>query len=403
MNYDAIILGGGASGLLSASALAERGRHVALLEAQGRVGRKLLSTGNGRCNLTNRSAGPSDYHGDLQAAKAALEAWPPRRVEALFLKLGIPCVADGEGRVYPMSRQAASVLDALRLSCDERGVDTLTDFEVTALEVQGGRFCARARDGRQVSGRCALVSTGGLAAPKLGASGIGYRLLERLGHRSTPRCPAIAPLKTPPEAVRGLKGIRAESTIALLADGRTVRRERGEILFTESGLSGIAAMQLAGAVNAALRQRQSCQCLITLMPEAMDLAARARDLPRRPMEDFLNGILPRRLGQMLVRAAGIDATRPAGRLSPAEIQALARRLTGWALPVTGTLGYEQAQVTSGGIDLDDFDRHTLQSRLVPGLFAAGEVLNVDGDCGGFNLQWAWSSAMMAAEGMGSRQ
>ena len=402
MLYDAMILGGGASGLIAACALSRRGRRVVLLEKQARVGRKLLSTGNGRCNLTHRGARASDYHGARQAAQAALKAWPPERVEAYFGGLGIPCVADSEGRVYPMSRQAASVVDALRLCCDEQGAATLTDFRATALLRTRDGFEATAEDGRTASARCALVCTGGLAAPKLGASGEGYRLLEAFGHHIAPRFPAIAALKTPPEAVRGLKGIRAEGEIALLSGGETLRMERGEVLFAEAGVSGIAAMQLARAANEALRAGRPCAVRLNLAPE-LDVGAllgeRAKALPRRPLEDFLNGIVPKRLGQALVRDAGLGMTRAAGTLTPAERAQLAGRIGGWTLPVTGTQDFDQAQVTAGGAQLRDFDVRTMASLRQPGLFAAGEVLDVDGDCGGFNLQWAWSSALMAAEGI----
>ena len=443
MIYDIIIIGGGASGLLAAAVLAGKGRRVALLEAQARVGRKLLSTGNGRCNLTNRNARPSDYHGSRQAAQYALKCWPPKRIEALFEALGVPCAADGEGRVYPMSRQAASVLDALRLACDERGVDTLTEFEVVKLALQplppddrrhgaaealpvsrrekapqqsvpsrdrqhpsealpaSGRsgYAAAAKDGRRVWGRCCLVCTGGLAAPKLGASGKGQELLKALGHSITPRFPAIAALVTPPEPVRGLKGIRAEGRLTLLAGGEAIREEAGEILFSESGVSGIAAMQLARGVNEALRANRACALRLDLCPQPVDLGRRAANLPKRAMEDFLNGIVPRRLGQTLVKSAGIPLNRPAGSLSHVELQRLHQILTGWTLPVTGTLGFDQAQVTAGGVSLKDFDLRALRSLRAPGLFAAGEVLDVDGDCGGFNLQWAWSSALLAVEGI----
>ena len=402
MVYDVIIIGGGAAGLIAAADLAGAGRRVALLEKQARVGRKLLSTGNGRCNLTHRGAKASDYHGARQAAQAALKAWPPARVEARFEALGIPCTADDEGRVYPMSRQAASVLDALRLSCDEQGVDTLTDFRVTALARSGDGFEAAAADGRRARGRCALVCTGGLAAPKLGASGEGYRLLEGFGHRVTPRFPAIAALKGPPEAVRGLKGLRVEAGIALVSGGETLRAERGELLFADAGISGIAAMQLARAANETLRAGGSCAARIDLMP-GMDagaaMRARVAALPLRSMEDFLNGIVPKRVGQALVREAGIDRSKRAGELAQAECQRLARLLGGWTIPVTGTQDFEQAQVTAGGASMKDFDARTMQSLRQTGLFAAGEVLDVDGDCGGFNLQWAWSSALMASAGI----
>ena len=398
MIFDVIILGGGASGLLAATELSGRGHRVALLEAQSRVGRKLLSTGNGRCNLTNRRAKPSDYHGARQAVQNALKICPPKRVEEVFDQLGVPCIADDEGRVYPMSRQAASVLDALRLACDEHGVTTLTEFEVVTLTRQNV-FTATAKDGRTASGRCALVCTGGLAAPKLGASGTGYALLKTLGHAINPRFPAIAALTTPPEPVRGLKGIRAEGTLALIVDGEVIREESGEALFSENGVSGIAAMQLARGVNEALRSNKRCTLRLNLSPAPVDLSARAANLPKRGMEDFLNGIVPQRLGQTLVKASGIELNRPAGSLTAAELQRLRAALTGWTIPVTGTQGFDQAQVTAGGASLKDFDVRTLRSLRVPGLFAAGEVLDVDGDCGGFNLQWAWSSALLAAEGI----
>ena len=399
MIYDIAILGGGASGLMAACALSEGGRRTVILEKQGRVGRKLLSTGNGRCNLTNRNAKPSDYHGARQAAQYALKAWPPKRVEGVFARLGVPCAADEAGRVYPMSRQAASVLDALRLACDERGVETLTDFCVTGLVRAKAGFEAVAADGRRIRARCALVCTGGLAAPKLGASGEGYRLLEGLGHAILPRFAAIAALRTPPEPVRGLKGIRAEGEITLLSGGEALRTEAGEMLFADAGLSGIAAMQLARQVNEALRAGRSCAVRLNLMPEALSLSERARALPKRRAEDFLNGIVPRRLGQALVKAAGIDMARPAGSLTRSELQRLHDLLTGWTIPVTGTQGFDQAQVTAGGASMKDFDARAMRSLRCPGLFAAGEVLDVDGDCGGFNLQWAWSSALIAAEGI----
>ena len=406
MIYDVLIIGGGASGLIAACDLARRGRTVALLEKQDRVGRKLLSTGNGRCNLTNLRARGADYHGARQAAQAALKAWPPGKIAEYFASLGVPCDADEAGRAYPMSRQAASVLDALRLYCDENGVQTLTGFAASKLARCPEGFRAESADGRSVSAKNALVCCGGLAAPKLGACGDGYRLLEGFGHRIEPRFPAIAALKTPPEAVRGLKGIRAEGEISLVCDGAAARSERGEILFAESGVSGIAAMQLARAANERLRGGGRCEIALNFAPDRPcdggALFDRAKALPKRKMQDFLTGVVPKRLGQVLVKSAGLALDAPAGSLNRADCDRLAARLTGWTLPVTGTQGFDQAQVTAGGASMKDFDVRTMQSLRAPGLFAAGEVLDVDGDCGGFNLQWAWSSALMAAEGIDAR-
>ncbi len=403
MMYDAMIIGGGASGLIAACALALRGRRVVLLEKQPRVGRKLLSTGNGRCNLTNLKAVPEHYHGSRQAARAALKAWPPKRVVAFFGDaLGLPCVPDGEGRVYPMSRQAASVLDALRLRCDELGVDTRTGFRVTGLIRREEGFEAQSDSGETARARCALVCTGGLAAPKLGASGEGYALLQGFGHGISPRFPAIAALRTPPGDVRGLKGIRAQALLTLLVEGEIAREEYGEVLFAETGVSGIAAMQLARQANEALRAGKRCVVALDFLPDGDAgtlLARRAKGLPSRAMEDFLKGVVPRRLGQTLTAAAGLSPRLTAGALTEKQLARLAEALTGWTLPVTGTQDFDQAQVTAGGAVLKDFDIRRMASLRAPGLFAAGEVLDVDGDCGGFNLQWAWSSALMAAEGI----
>ena len=400
-NAENLIIGGGAAGLAPACALLQRGQTVTLLEKQSRVGRKLLATGNGRCNLTHMGASARDYHGARGVAQAVLNRFPPERVRAFFASLGVQCVEDGEGRVYPMSRQAASVLDALRLYLQENGAEVITDC--AAEDIRRGKRGFEVRAGEQIFfARRVLIATGGLAAPKLGACGDGYRLLERLGHASTPRFPAIVALKTPPEQVRGLKGQRVECELALEIDGKIARVERGEALFSESGVSGIAAMQLARECNAALRAKKRCRAVIAILPDGgrEALQACANALPERAMEDLLSGIVPKRVGMALVKAAGIEPlNRPARTLTGAERARLGALLERWPLDVTATEGFEQAQVTAGGVDLGAFDWNTLESKRVPGLYIAGELADVDGDCGGYNLQWAFASALTVAEAM----
>ena len=395
----AAILGGGAAGLFAACLLSRAGVETILLEKQPRVGRKLLSTGNGRCNLSNLHASPADYHGDARYVRAALEALPPRAVVAYFESIGLLCAPDEAGRVYPLSNQAAGVLDALRLSAGEAGARIETEFEAAQLARRGKGFRVLAADGRSADADFVLAAPGGMAAPKLGGGPGGYRLLEGLGHRIAPRLPAIAALKTDPEAVRALKGIRMHAQLTLLCGDQTLRRETGELLFSESGVSGIAAMQLARDVNLAAQRGRGCALKMNFLPGAprncIDLRAQA--LPQRTMEDFLSGVVPRRLGQVLAKQAGVQPlSLRAEELRPDQRRAIYAALTGWTLQVRGTLGFDQAQVTCGGAALSDFHPDTLESRLVPGLFAAGEVLDVDGDCGGFNLQWAWASAYLAA-------
>lgn len=402
MMYDVMIVGGGASGLIAACALCGSGKKVLLLEKQARVGRKLLATGNGRCNLTNLGAKSEHYHGARGAAAKALEKCPPGEVLDFFEGIGLPWEADEEGRVYPLSNQAASVLDILRLYAAENGCEMVTDCGAETIQHGRNGFTVRCAEGRSFQAKNVLVCTGGLAAPKLGACGDGYKLLEALGHSSVPKLPAIAPLRTPPEAVRALKGQRAGCEIALLADGKAVREERGEVLFAETGVSGIAAMQLARVCGELLKNGKKCEIRINFVPgqDAFRmLAERLEVIPRRAMEDFLNGIVSKRIGMALVKQAGIEMTREAGTLRTKELRALSGLLNGWTIPVAGVQGFEQAQVTAGGISMKDFDWNTMESKRVPGLYAAGEVLDVDGDCGGFNLQWAWSSALIAAKAM----
>lgn len=389
------VIGGGASGLMAACMLARAGADVTVLERQPRVGKKLLATGNGRCNFTNICASKENYHGAQTVAAGILAAFPPARVIAEFAKLGVPARIDSEGRAYPASNMAASVLDNLRLALLEAGGAEKTDFD--AVKIERG-FRVLSKDGDAFSCDRVLVATGGPAAPGLGGTAAGHDLLKALGHPVTNLLPAIAPIRTEMRPIKGLKGQRARCRVTLLDGKRSVRTEAGEIQFTETGVSGICCMQLA-------RAAQECgdaRLAIDFSPDAGDgpVAARAKALPDRKLEDFLNGPLPRRVGWAVCRAAGLsDPSRPASSLSAPEIAALDGALRAFPLRITGVAGFEGAQVTAGGVGMDGFDPVTLESKLVPGLFAAGEVCDVDGDCGGYNLQWAWASALAAARGM----
>ena len=399
MNADVVIVGGGASGLAAAGALAREGLRVLLLEKQARVGRKLLSTGNGRCNLTNVDMTDGHYYGSRDAVRRVLQRWSVERVRRYFDAIGVPTVVE-EGRVYPRSRQAASVLDALRLYAAEAGAALQTDAAVVSLRKTKVGFEIRTKDGFCATARCVLVCTGGMAAPGLGACGDGYALMRALGHESTPRFPAVTALRTETDRVRSLKGQRMEADITLMANDVEIRREHGEVLFQDAAISGIAAMQLARHAHALLKPEGGAQIRISALPAAdapAMLRARCRALPDRTMEYFLSGIVPKRIGMEMVKYARVPLDLPAGSLTESQIRALGRALSDWRFPLRGVLGFEHAQVTAGGVSLADFDWDTLQSKKVPGLYAAGEMLDVDGDCGGYNLHWAWASALAAAD------
>ncbi len=403
--YDIAVIGGGASGMMAALSAAQNVPElkIAVLERLNRVGKKLLATGNGRCNLTNMNASEKDYHGSVAFMRPAMRAFPPKKVLSAFMRMGVYPREEDEGRVYPMSDQAASVLDALRLTMEEQGIEEICDFEVSALTRAKQGYRLTAKDGRQVTAKRVICAAGGMASPSLGGSTSGYRLLESCGHDLTPRCPALVQLKTDPEYVRPLKGIRFGGVIDLIVGDRIARSERGEILFAEYGLSGIAVMQVSRIAAQALNQKRRVLARLHLLPmegeEAYRLLRSRRDaLQERALENFLTGLVHKRVGQMMIKwTIGLSLSEKSGNLTDNHLHALAEALTGWTLEVTGTQGFEQAQVTAGGVSTQHVNPETMESRLADGLYITGEILDIDGDCGGYNLQWAWASGMLAGE------
>lgn len=396
--YSIAIIGAGASGMIAAIAAARMRPHsVLLLEKEARVGRKLLATGNGRCNLLNTRVRADAYHGGGRAvALSLLEQKPPQWLISFFEDLGLHLREESEGRCYPYSGQAASVLDALRNACDRFGVEVRCDTAVTSIEKSGRGFTLHGGSA-PVQAKRVIFAAGGKASPSFGADGSAFAMMTTLGHRMTPLRPALAPIKLPPDRIRGLKGIRAHGALSLEVDRCIVREERGELLFTEYGISGVAAMQLAGTAGDALARKQRVRVFLHLMDAQTadaQIKRRVRLFEGQPMESICVGLLPNRVALCLLHEAGIAPKEPISETSAAPLVSL---LSHWALPVTGILPFQNAQITAGGLALDSFDPVTLESRLVPGLYACGESLDVDGDCGGFNLMWAWLSGIAAGE------
>lgn len=400
---DVLILGGGAAGLAAGIAAARAGAGTLLVEKLPRVGKRLLATGNGRCNLTNTGARASDYFGDSAFAQPAFVRYPPEAVRAFFHEIGLESREEYGGRVFPRGNQAAAVVDALRCAFREAGGGEVTDFEVVRI---APGFAVRARDGREVRARAVVCALGGMAAPAMGGGDGGLKLMRALGHRVTACVPALVQIRTAPEAVRALRGIRIDGQARAFVDGREAARSDGEILFAEYGVSGPAVMQVSRPLSFALAEGRRAEIELCALPEAEPgfLRERRLRLKERPLEDFLTGLAPKRFGQTALKHAGVGPfARAAGTLTRAETDALEAFLTGWKLPVLGTTGFENAQVMAGGLDTRDFDPHTLESKKTPGLFVAGEILNVDGGCGGYNLQWAWASGLLAGSEAAARR
>jgi len=401
MQYDIAIIGGGAAGLMAAITARRTNPSctVVILEKSARILRKLLSTGNGRCNLTNEHISPARYYGESpQFAAPALSAFGTAETLAFFDSLGVPSVCLEKGRMYPMSLQATSVADALRFEAEHFGVTILTDFAVQSAESKAGVFELAAQDKRKVRAKRLIVTTGGCAAPELGANISGYGLLESLGHSLTRTSPALCQLRTEKSIVFGLQGIKVDAAVSLLHDGKEVGATRDELLFTDQGLSGTAIFELSVLwhVHAPLTARIDFMPDIDLDTLAAMLRTRRETLAHLAMEQYMNGLLHKKLGQALTKFAGVEKlSLPVCELSDAQIEAITRQMKQFEIAIIGPSGFKNAQVTAGGIRVSEFDPQTMASAIVPNLYAAGEVLDIYGDCGGFNLQWAWASGRAA--------
>jgi predicted Rossmann fold flavoprotein len=394
-----LIVGAGASGMTAALAASENPAcRVILLERQVRVGRKLLATGNGRCNLTNLAAAPADYHGeDASFCAPALRAFGPEAARAYFRSLGLLTVAEPSGRVYPLSDQANSVVDVLRFALQRPNVELRAGCEVRCVWRRRDGFLLKTTLG-DAEGERLIVAAGGAAGEKLGGTRAGYDMLVSLGHTCTPLRPSLVQLAVAGGATRALKGVRADGTVEVVSAGRVLARSEGEIQFTESGLSGPAVFEISRAASSADGPVTLRLDLLRSVAEDELLAllrARREGFPALTAENLLTGILHNRLGRVLAQSAGLSLSAPLSSLGDGELARAAGTVKRFELAFDYALGFESAQVTAGGVRTAEFDPETMASRLVPGLYACGEVLDVDGDCGGFNLQWAWSSGRAA--------
>ncbi len=395
------IIGAGASGMMAAITAAGNPDHeILLFERQARVGRKLLATGNGRCNLSHWNAGADHYHGGAASfVVPALEKLNVSETLSLFRGLGLYTVADQSGRIYPYSDQANSVVDVLRFGLDRPNVRVLLGSEILSVKRQKQGFVLKTQTESFQVDRL-IVACGGAAGSKLGGSLSGYQLLRGLGHHCTKLYPSLVQLKCEPERVKGLKGVRANAKLELRRGESVLARSQGEVQFTDYGISGPATFEISREAAVAPAGTELHLDLLPDLTADMLLSALCLRIARQPelvCGELLTGILHNRLGRVLLRSLGIKQTKPLKELRWAELAELSEIVHDYALPLLGTMGMDCAQVTAGGIETREFDPETLESRMVPGLYACGEVLDVDGDCGGYNLQWAWSSGYLAGK------
>lgn len=392
--YDVAIVGAGASGMVAAiSAKREKPKlKIVLIEALPRIGKKILATGNGRCNLTNYSAKSGVYNSP--SVTPLLDKYPPERVVDFFSSIGLECVADSESRVYPSSNMATSVLDCLRFELERLGIEILTETKVTAVRKTNGIFIINS----SIRAKRLILSTGGKASPSQGSDGSGYELLRGLNHTVTPLYSGLVQL-TVKEDVKQLKGIRAKAEVSLrTVEGKTIDSSSGEVLFTDYGLSGIAIMDISRSVRS-----RNCECGLNILPDLTTedveafLKRAAERNPLQSLEDALTGLIPKNLGRYIIKHIGFRSDITVGTINNKQRYVFADSLKNLKFVITGTKGFENAQVTVGGADTDEFDMSTLESKMVKGLYCTGELLDVDAPCGGFNLQWAWASGIAAGK------
>lgn len=398
--YDVIIIGGGSAGLTAGIIAARRGARTLILERKELPGRKILVTGNGRCNLTNSAADEVErYRGaEPRFARNTLSAFNVASTLAFFEELGI-AVVERDGRWFPRSMAAADVLEALLEGCREAGAELLNLARVAGLE-PGSPWLVHGAGGRSWRARRVVLATGGCSAPKTGSDGDGFRLARKLGHRVLDPLPALVGLECRGNLGHFLQGVKLDARARCVAAGLELGPD--EVLFAHYGITGPLALDLSLELGRELAAGP-VELELDLLPE-LDadelpglLQRRADDHPRRELGNLLLGLLPRRVPPILLRRLELDPTINCAAMRAEVRDRLAATLKALPLTLSGPRGWEEAAATLGGVDTGGVDPRSLESRLRPGLHFAGEVLDICGECGGFNLQWAWSSGVVAGE------
>lgn len=403
------IIGGGASGLACAIEIMRTVKNkddikVTILERLPRVGKKILVTGNGRCNLTNVNASVENYRGDADFTKYALGKYSPQNNIEFFNSLGLYTRTEDEGRVYPLSNQASSVLDALRFECARLGIETICDYRAVHLKTVYTGVATKIIVNNRDRFDYVVVACGGMTCKAHGTDGDAYDLLKMFGHKIIPPAPALVSLNCD-EFTKALKGVRSICKMNLIIDGEKTLENYGEVQFTDYGLSGIPIMQLSRFVSVSPSNDISIELDVT--PDFGDEEIRKylysrREIDKGLCENMLSGIMNKQLCIVLMKECDIQVNGRTNELTDKEIEKLANIIKCWKIKIKNSRSFDYAQVTAGGADCSQFNTETMESTLVDNVFCCGEALNIDGDCGGYNLQWAWASGRLAGNTIAER-
>ena len=396
------VIGGGASGMMAAVTAASGGAHVILLEHKDRIGKKILSTGNGRCNFTNTHQEPICYHlEDPLFPWEVVERFNAQAVISFFLQMGVYS-KNRNGYIYPNSDQASAVLDAFRMELDRLKVEIRTGIECREIR-PGKKGFTILTDQEPVRADRVILCAGSKAAPATGSDGSGYDLAKKLGHRILPVLPALTALKCEEKFFKSIAGVRANGSVSIWSDGECIAKDTGEIQLTDYGISGIPVFQVSRYASKLLYEKKETDAVLDFMPDFTKaqtnafLRARAETRPDKSAEMFLIGLFHKKLCDLWIRLSKISRQRKAGELTADEIACLTDLIKDFRVRIRETNSYDKAQVCCGGIDTREVDPGTLESVYVPGLYFAGEILDVDGMCGGYNLTFAWASGYVAGQ------
>lgn len=394
------VIGGGAAGMMAAITAAREGVKVTILEHKDRIGKKILSTGNGRCNFTNTFQTPACYRSDNRDfAWNIIQKFNVEKTISFFKELGI-YPKDRNGYLYPYSDQAAAILEVLQIEIAKLDICVMT--EINVLDIQPIKRGIRVTtDKKTITVDSVILACGSKAAPVTGSDGSGYQLAKLLGHRIVPVLPALVQLRCAEKFYKSISGVRVQGTVEIYADDISLASDTGEIQLTNYGISGIPVFQVSRYAAKAIYQKQSVTAVLNFMPDMNKdeflsfLQERITLCPHKTLDEFFTGIFPKKLCELWIRLSRLPKEMRVSDLSGEQLERLVLLIQHLRTHITETNAFEQAQICCGGVDTTEINPDTLESNYVPGIYFAGELLDVDGICGGYNLQWAWSSGFVA--------
>ncbi|MFC1780127.1 NAD(P)/FAD-dependent oxidoreductase [Patescibacteria group bacterium] len=404
MSKEVLIIGGGASGMMAAITAAQKGHEVTIFEKNEKLGKKILVTGNGRCNITNTNVSWKNYHGtNPKFSASVLAQFDNDKTVEFFERLGLVLVEEDKGRLFPRSNQAQSVIDLLEQELDKLDIKVLFNRKVKQLTIRNKRFFVTTYQKKKYEGDALILATGGRTFPKTGSTGDGYRFAESFGHNIIKPFPASTPFRIKSIVCNKLQGIKVNVRLKVYSNSNLISDKTGELLFTHLGVSAPVVLESSRAVSKVLSENRDANiiCSINFFPEYSQeelhklLKRRIVNHPERNISSQFTGILPKKVTPTILRDSKIDPEQISKQVSSKTIHQILQSLTDYRLSITGVLDWNIAQFTAGGVDTKEIDSKTMQSKLVPDLYFCGEVVDIDGDSGGYNLQWAWSSGYVA--------